>query len=71
MKKNVLLWGFLVSIGLFGYCQVDNSASTDSVSKNSNTASNVSATTEDSKVLIEASLREYLGHLLRNSLPQN
>ena len=62
MKKNVLLLGFLVSIGLFSCRQVDNSASTDSVSEDSNTASNVSATTEDSKGLIEASLREYLGN---------
>ncbi|MDY6897875.1 MAG: hypothetical protein SWZ49_07310, partial [Cyanobacteriota bacterium] len=60
MKKNVLLLGLLASIGLFSCAQKDNFASTDSISEDGNSASNVSVTTEETKGLMESSLGEYL-----------
>ncbi|MEO1185591.1 MAG: hypothetical protein AAFX46_13300 [Cyanobacteria bacterium J06636_27] len=60
MKKNVLLLGLLASIGLFSCAQKDDFASSDAISEDGNTASNVSATTEETKGLIESSLGEYL-----------
>ena len=59
MKKNVFLLGLLASISLFGCGKIDDSASTDSLTEGTN-VSNVSATTEESKGLIESSLGEYL-----------
>lgn len=60
MNKNVILFGLLASIGLFSCTQNDDLASTDSISEDSNSASNVSATTEEIKGLTESSLGEYL-----------
>ena len=60
MKKNVLLLGLLASISLFGCVQKDDLASSDSISEDSNSASNVSATKEETKGLMESSLGEYL-----------
>ncbi|AFY58933.1 hypothetical protein Riv7116_6606 [Rivularia sp. PCC 7116] len=60
MKKNVLILGLLASISLFGCAQKDYLSSTDGDSEVTNSASNVSATTEESKGLIESSLGEYL-----------
>lgn len=59
MKKNVFLLGLLASINLFACGEIDDSVSTDSMTEGTN-ASNVSATTEESKGLIESSLGEYL-----------
>ena len=61
MKNNVFLLGLLASISLFSCRSIDNSATSESTDENSNSASNVSATTEESKGLIESSLSEYLG----------
>ncbi|MEM6400926.1 MAG: hypothetical protein AAF757_11945 [Cyanobacteria bacterium P01_D01_bin.116] len=60
MKKSVILLGLLASISLFGCGRKDDSAATDSLSEDTNSASNVSATTEETKGLIESSLGEYL-----------
>ncbi len=61
MKKNVFLLGLLASVALLGCREVDDFASTDS-STEGTTASNVSATTEEGKGLIESSLGEYLAN---------
>lgn len=59
MKKNVFLLGLLASINLFACGEINDSVSTDSMTEGTN-ASNVSATTEESRGLIESSLGEYL-----------
>ena len=60
MKKNIFLLGLLASISLFGCGQKDDFTSSDSTSEDSNSATNVSVTTEETKGLMESSLGEYL-----------
>ncbi|MBV6624609.1 MAG: hypothetical protein KI793_17010 [Rivularia sp. (in: Bacteria)] len=60
MKNKVLILGLLASISLSSCAQKDYFSSTDTDSEVTNSVSNVSATTEESKGLIESSLGEYL-----------
>ena len=62
MKKNVLVLGLLASISLFSCRQMDNVSTDSSDEVDSGSVSPVSAITEDSKGLIENSIREYLGN---------